>query len=130
MLLRLSRFRLTLIALGLSALLAVGASAQEKKEAQLPIKKVVMFNSGVAFFEHNGKVQDDAKLDLQFNTKDINDLLKSMVLQDLDGGKVSTVTYTSRDPITKTLRTFAIDLTSNPTLAQLLSQVRGEKIEI
>src|SRR6185436_15855227 len=72
----------------------------------------------------------DAKLDLQFNTKDINDLLKSMVLQDLDGGRISTVTYTSRDPITRTLRTFSIDLTSNPSLAGLLSQVRGEKIEI
>jgi len=117
-------------ALGLIALLAASATAQEKKEATLPIKKVVMFNSGVAFFEHNGKVTDDAKLDLQFNTKDINDLLKSMVLQDLDGGRISTVTYTSRDPITKTLKTFAIDLTSNPSLSQLLAQVRGEKIEI
>jgi len=111
-------------------LTARAAIAQEKKEATLPIKKVVMFNSGVAFFEHNGKVTDDAKLDLQFNTKDINDLLKSMVLQDLDGGRISTVTYTSRDPITKTLKTFAIDLTSNPSLSQLLAQVRGEKIEI
>ena len=37
-----------------------------------------------------------------------------MVLQDLAGGKVSTVTYASMDPITKTLKTFAIDLTTIP----------------
>ena len=44
--------------------------------------------------------------------------------------KISTVTYGSKEPITKTLKTFAIDLTNNPTLAKLLDQVRGEKVEI
>jgi hypothetical protein len=59
---------------------------------------------------------------------DINDLLKSLVVQDLDGGQVSTVTYASKDPITKTLKSFSIDLTTNPTLAQLLRQVRGQRV--
>ena len=75
-----------------------------------------MFNSGVGFFEHRGEVEGDAKVDLKFNVDDINDLLKSMVLQDLGGGQISTVTYGSNDPITKTLKTFPIDLTNNPTL--------------
>src|SRR5690606_27069580 len=60
----------------------------------------------------------------------VNDLLKSMVLEDLDGGKISTVTYGSRDPLTKTLKSFAIDLTQSPTLGQLLSQIRGQRVEI
>ena len=51
-----------------------------------------------------------------------------MVVQDLDGGQVSTVTYGSKDPITKTLKSFSIDLTANPSLADLLSQVRGERV--
>ncbi|MFO0896171.1 MAG: hypothetical protein U0836_01980 [Pirellulales bacterium] len=96
----------------------------------MPLKKAVLFNSGVGFFERSGKVAGDAELELQFNAEDINDLLKSMVLQDLGGGKISAVTYSSRDPVTKTLKTFAIDLTSNPTLAQLLAQIRGEKVEL
>ena len=41
-----------------------------------------------------------------------------MVLQDQGGGHISTVTYGSKDPITKTLKTFSIDLTSNPTLGR------------
>lgn len=92
----------------------------------LPLKKVVLFSSGVGFYEHEGKVTGDAAVDLKFNVKDVNDLLKSMVPQDLDGGAVSTVTYGSMDPITKTLQTFAVDLTRNPTMADLLDQVRGE----
>ncbi len=97
---------------------------------EIPLKRVVMFSSGVAFYERNGEVEGDKRVDLRFNTRDINDLLKSMVLQDDGGGRIAAVSYGSKDPITRTLRTFSIDLTSNPTLADLLSQIRGEKIEI
>src|SRR5687768_3628488 len=106
-------------------------AAQAGGEAnKLPVKRVALFNSGVGYFEHRGKVNGDATVDLKFNVDDVNDLLKSMVLEDFNGGQISTVTYGSRDPITKTLSTFAIDLTSNPTLGQLLAQIRGEEIEI
>ncbi len=98
--------------------------------AKLPIKRVVLFNSGVGYFQHQGQVDGNANVDFKFRVENINDLLKSMVLEDLGGGQISTVTYGSRDPITKTLKTFAIDLTKSPTLGQLLSQIRGERIEI
>jgi hypothetical protein len=102
----------------------------EETAANLSVKRVVMFSSGVGYFERTGKVDGDAELNLKFNVRDINDLLKSMVLQDLGGGRISTISYESKKPIEKTLQTFAIDLTSNPTLADLLEQVRGEKIEV
>ena len=63
-------------------------------------------------------------------SQDINDLLKSLVLQDLGGGQVGAVSYDSQAPIEKTLQSFAIDLTANPTLGQILDQARGEKVEI
>jgi hypothetical protein len=107
------------------------ARAEEKmSQASVPLKRIVLFNSGVGFYEHSAEVEGDAQVELKFNVENVNDLLKSMVLQDLGGGHVSTVTYGSQDPITKTLKTFAIDLTDNPTLAQLLDQVRGEQVEI
>jgi len=111
--------------------LAVAVQAADDKPTDpLPLKKVVLFSSGVGFYEHAGNVNGDAKIDLKFNVQEINDLLKSMVLEDNGGGKISTVTYGSKDPVTKALKTFAIDLTSNPTLADLLAQIRGEKIQI
>jgi hypothetical protein len=113
---------------GLGALTV--ARAQEEAQAEIPLKKVVMFSSGVAFYERAGEVEGDKTVDLRFNTRDINDLLKSMVLQDDGGGRISTISYGSKDPITRTLQTFSIDLTSNPTLADLLGQIRGEKIEL
>jgi hypothetical protein len=111
-------------------LLAVPLSADEPKGVNLPLKRVVLFSSGVGFFENAGKVQNDAKVEMKFKVDQINDLLKSMVVEDLDGGQVSTVNYGSKDPITKTLKSFAVDLTANPTMAQLLGQIRGEKVEL
>lgn len=108
--------------------MAVAARGEGPQKTTLPLKKVVLFSSGVGFFEHSGIVKDDATVEMKFNVDDINDLLKSMVVQDLDGGQVSTVTYGSKDPITKTLKSFSIDLTTNPTLAQLLGQIRGERV--
>ena len=94
------------------------------------MKRVVLFSSGVGFFERSGQVQDNANVEMKFKIDDINDLLKSMVVQDLDGGQASTVTYGSKDPITKTLGSFTIDLTANPSLAQLLGQIRGERVDL
>ncbi len=105
---------------------AVGAD--EPRGANLPLKRVVLFSSGVGFFEHSGQVQDNANVEMKFKLGDINDLLKSLVVQDLDGGQASTVTYGSKDPITKTLGSFTIDLTANPTLAKLMGQIRGERV--
>ncbi len=106
----------------------LAAYADGPQKTTLPLKKVVLFSSGVGFFELYGQVDGDATVEMKFNVDDINDLLKSMVVQDLDGGQVSTVTYGSKDPITKTLKSFSIDLTTNPTLAQLLGQIRGERV--
>src|SRR3974390_1069263 len=107
---------------------ALAAVAAEPHGTKLPLKRVVLFSWGVGYFEHFGQVKDDAKVEMKFKAEDINDLLKSMVVRDLDGGQVSTVTYGSKDPITKTLKSFSVDLTANPTLAQLLQQVRGERV--
>jgi hypothetical protein len=120
------------LCLGLSLAACVTASAADPQPAAeaLPLKKVVLFTSGVGFFQHAGTVTDDATVEMKFAADDINDLLKSMVLEDLGGGTVSTVSYASRDPITKTLGTFAVNLTDNPSLGQILARLRGEKIEV
>jgi hypothetical protein len=122
--------RLTFTALALlTAALPALAQAQPGK-SELPISRIVLFSSGVGYFQRDGQVEGTARIDLQFSASNVNDLLKSLVLQDQGGGQISTVSYDNRDPIDKTLKSFAIDLTSNPTLGLLLNQVRGERVEI
>src|SRR5687768_17549462 len=71
---------------------------------KLPLSEVILYSSGVGYFERIGEVEGRADVDLRFKVDDINDLLKSMVVQDFNGGRISTVTYGSRDPLTKTLK--------------------------
>src|SRR5688572_11998034 len=106
------------------------AAAPANQPAQVPVKQVVLFSSGVGYFEHFGSVKGDGSTELQFKTQQINDILKSLVLQDLDGGKVSTVTYPSQDPLSKTLGSFQINIGSNPPLADLLNQLRGAVVTV
>ena len=89
-----------------------------------------MFNSGVGYFSRSGEVTDDARVDLTFPEQDINDLLKSMVLEDFNGGRIAAVSYDSREPISRTLSSFAINLNNNPTFAGIVSQMRGERVDV
>ena len=107
-----------------------GASVRAAAQQVLPLSEVVLYSSGVGYFQRDGSIDGRGEVELRFKVDNINDLLKSMVVQDFDGGQVAAVTYDSRDPITKTLKSFAVDLTSNPALGQLLGQIRGERIEV
>ena len=96
----------------------------------LPVAQVILYSSGVGYFQREGEVEGNTRIDLTFPVQDINDLLKSMVLQDLGGGRISAVSYDSQAPIEKTLQSFAINLTGNPGFGQILDQARGEKVEV
>src|SRR5436190_19299507 len=109
-----------LVLTSLTLLAALPALAQPPSgAAELPVTRIVLFTSGVGYFQRDGQVDGNARIDLQFAATNINDLLKSLVLQDQGGGRISTVNYDNRDPIEKTLKSFAIDLTGNPTMGML-----------
>ena len=106
-------------------------AAPAETSVQLPIGQVVLFSSGVGYFQREGVIDGDARVDLSFPTTDINDLIKSMtLLRDLDGGHISAVSYDSNAPVDKTLQSFAINLSANPSFAAVLNQARGEKVEV
>ena len=109
---------------------AAQAQDQKTKQAELPVEVVVLYSSGVGYFEHAGSVKDDASAELRFKTKQINDVLKSLILQDLGGGRVSTVVYPSQEPIARLLASFQVNLSSNPSMADLLNQLRGAKVNV
>jgi hypothetical protein len=102
-----------------------------KPAVSLPISQVILFNSGVGHFTRSGEVEGEARVDLTFPEQDINDLIKSMTLRDLSpNGRVAAVTYDSHDPIDRTLASFAINLNNSPSLAAILTQARGEQVEV
>jgi len=123
------------VGLGLTANSLFSANEAKKLDdpkaaVSLPVSQVVLFNSGVGYFARSGEVEGEARVDLSFPETDINDLLKSMTLQDFNGGSITSVSYDSHEPVTRTLSSFAINLNGQPTLTDILSQARGEKVEV
>jgi hypothetical protein len=100
------------------------------ESAGIPVKMVVLYSSGVGYFQHSGVVHGDATAELRFKTSQINDVLKSLVIQDMDHGTIAGITYPSFDPVSKTLGSFQINIAENPSLHDLLNQLRGSGVEV
>jgi len=113
-----------------AAMLALALCAVAQAEQTLPVTRVVLFRSGVGYIERAGTVDGNATLTLMLREAQMNDLLKSMVLIDLDGGRIQPVQYTSRDPLSRTLASYAINIADNPSLATLLTRLRGMPVEL
>lgn len=109
-------------------LLAQGQPAPTRSD--VPVRTVVLFSSGVGYFEHAGIVRGSGTTEIRFRATQINDVLKSLVLHDQDGGHVTAITYPSQDPVAKALRSFQVDITANPSLSELLNQVRGARATV
>ncbi|MCS6866479.1 MAG: DUF4139 domain-containing protein, partial [Gemmataceae bacterium] len=59
------------LGVGLNSLLEANEAKQDLKPAvQLPITRVVLFNSGVGYFSRSGTITGDARVDLTFPEND------------------------------------------------------------
>src|SRR5262249_45311099 len=105
-----------------------GKLAAEPPERNLPLTQVVLFNTGLGYFQREGTVEGDVRVDLQVPFGDVNDLPRPLLGD--SAGKRAAVSYDGAEPLEQKLRSFGVDLVGNPTLGQLLNLARGEKVEV
>jgi hypothetical protein len=105
------------------------APAKAIKVALLPIKSVVLTNSGLGYFRREGVIDGPTRVELKVIEEDVNDLILTLLVND-PNGKSPMITLENRAPADLTLKAFKIDVTENPTVGQLLSQVRGEEVKV
>ncbi len=117
--------RLRTVVVAVTLALAVSAGA-----AQLPVTDVMLFSNGVGYFQHNGTVAGNASMTLSFRTEEVNDILKSLVLQDRDGGNIAPVTYAPEDALWHILESFSVPIAVEPSMAGLLGDLVGSNIVI
>jgi hypothetical protein len=111
-------------------LLVMSSWAVGMAVAELPLQQVTLFTSGVGYFDRQGTVNDDAEMEFSFSEAQINDVIKSLIAIDPTGGSVTAVTYDARDPIERTLKSFVVDLSDQPSMAQLLTRLRGAQVRV
>jgi hypothetical protein len=73
--------------------------------AGLPVERVVLYKNGVGYFEHLGKVNGAQKVEIGFTSGQLNDVLKSLTVLDLNGGRIAGVGYGSANPVANSPQT-------------------------
>jgi len=112
----------TLISLMLSAAVAL--------PADLPVKQVVLYKHGVGFFERSGKLGSGESARLDFNASEMNDVLKSLILEERGGGKISGIRYDSQDPLSHKLAEYPFQVDGSQPLSAMLGQLKGSRLEL
>ncbi len=111
-------------------------AAQNPTPQQLPLRRVVLYSNGVAYFERRGTVSGRAEINLAFKQSQVDDVLKSMVVLDLGQGQVGAVSYNSSAPRSARLADipFSIeagtDADTEGGLAGVLRQLQGARVVV
>ena len=115
-----------LVSLFLSApLCAIMAQA-----ADLPVKQVILYKHGIGFFERSGTLGPGESARLDFNASDMNDVLKSLTLEERGGGKISGLRYDSMDPLSHRLAEFPFQIGDDGSLAAIIGRMQGSRVEL
>jgi len=98
--------------------------------AELPVTQVVLYKHGVGFFERAGTLGPGESARLDFDATEMNDVLKSLTIEELGGGKISALRYDSLDPLSHTLAQFPFQIGGAQPLSVMLDQLKGARIEL
>ena len=110
-----------LVALTLCAILAPAA--------ELPVRTVVLYKHGVGYFQRAGTLGPGESARLDFKAAEMNDVLKSLTINDR-GGKVTGLRYDSSIPLDQKLSEFPFEISNGAPLSAVIDQLKGARIEM
>jgi hypothetical protein len=98
--------------------------------AELPVRQVVLYKHGVGYFERSGTLGPGETARLDFNAAEMNDVLKSLTIEEKGGGKINGLRYDSSIPLEQKLAEFPIRIEDGRPLTALIDQLKGARVEI
>ena len=96
------------------------------KSDQPPVRRIVLFNSGIAQVVHQGKVTDNQLIKIDFDRDQVDDVLKSIVFDD-KSGSVESVQY---HPAPGKESLAANRLGPPKTIAETIQSYRGQSVSL
>ena len=94
------------------------------------MRRVVLYKTGVGYFEHLGSVRDVQEVAIRFTSAQLNDVLKSLTAIDLGKGRITSISYNSVAPLEQRLGALRLPLDQDTTMTQLMSSLRGARVEV
>ncbi len=121
-----------LIMIGLPAVSAGEGTVETSSPSasSLPVTRVTLYTAGLAHMVHETEVTDNEVLFFPVEHKDINDILKSLVVEDLGGGTVEAVTFATGDPLSSALGDMRINPSGSPSIKDFLLRTQGEMVTV
>jgi hypothetical protein len=119
---------------GTTAPVSQSAPGRQTPNALLPLRRVILYSNGVAYFERRGNVTGRAEINLSFKQSQVDDVLKSMVVLDLGRGRIGAVSYNSSAPPDARLKEIPFSIGSGTDgdatggIAGVLKQLQGAKV--
>src|SRR5882724_1572926 len=98
--------------------------------ADLPVKQVVLYKHGVGYFERAGQLGPGESARLDFKAAEMNDVLKSLTIEEKGGGKITGLRYDSSEPLAQRLAEFPFQLGAAQPLSGVLEQLKGSRVEL
>ena len=100
----------------------------EESGFPIPVRKVVLYKSGVGYFVHEGQISGSQSIEIPLSSAQLDDVLKSLTVLDLNGGRIGVVTYESTAPVAKQMGDLPIDLGPAATVVDALNRLRGADV--
>ena len=97
---------------------------------RLPVRRVVLYKSGIGYFEHLGRVSGAQTVSIDLTSGQLDDVLKSLTTVDLGGGQVTGITYNTEAPLEEQLRKLRLPLGADVSRTALLEALRGARVEV
>ena len=98
--------------------------------AELPIRQIILYKHGIGYFERSGQLGPNDSAQLDFKAEEMNDVLKSLTIQQSGAGKVAGLRYDSSDPLDKKLAEFPFRIAPGQPLTGILDQLKGAVVEL
>lgn len=111
------------------SLVALIVCAALAPSAELPVRTVVLYKHGVGYFERGGTLAPGESARLDFKAEEMNDVLKSLTIND-NGGKVTGVRYDSSIPLNQKLSEFPFQIGDGQPLSAVFDQLKGARVEM
>jgi len=111
-------------------LMEVETGAETSAPDRLPVTGVTLYTAGLAQMIHETIVSGDEIINFPVEPKDIDDLLKSLSIEDFDGGTIDVVNFDSTEPLSVSLGDLRLNPSGSPSLSDFLLRTQGESVTV
>ena len=98
--------------------------------ADVPVKSIKLYKHGIGFFEREGTIGEGEEARLDFKISDMNDILKSLIITEGAGTRISNIRYDSNETLDQRLKRYPFQIGDAELLSTFLDRLKGSRTEI